>query len=146
MTSGVYKRIEGKKYGSFFKGQIAWNKGMKGVNGPSRKGKKYPEKQGENAYQWIKDKTQLKKDLERGSYAHIYWSKSIKKRDGLKCKINNQDCKGRLEAHHILGYTEHPELRYELNNGIALCHFHHPRKRAEEAKLSPFFQQLVSEK
>ena len=60
------------------------------------------------------------------------------------CKINNQDCKGNLEIHHILGYMEHPELRYEVNNGISLCQFHHPRKRSEEKRLSPYFQKLVA--
>lgn len=72
-------------------------------------------------------------------------SKSVKIRDGLKCRINNRDCMGRIESHHILGWTEHPELRYEINNGITLCHAHHPRKREEEAKLSSFFQRLVAE-
>ncbi len=42
-------------------------------------------------------------------------------------------------------WREYPELRYNINNGITLCHAHHPRKREEEAKLSPFFQQLVAE-
>lgn len=57
-------------------------------------------------------------------------------------KIN---CKGRLEAHHILSWKDYPELRYDINNGITLCHAHHPRKRDEEAELSPYFQSLVAE-
>jgi hypothetical protein len=70
---------------------------------------------------------------------------SIKKRDNWKCKINNQDCKGNLEAHHILSWRDYQELRYDINNGITLCHAHHPRKRIDEAKLSPFFQRIVAE-
>ncbi len=35
------------------------------------------------------------------------------------------------------------ELRYEVNNGIALCQFHHPRKRADEQRLILTFQGLV---
>lgn len=73
------------------------------------------------------------------------WRNQVFKRDSFKCKINNKDCYGRLEAHHILGFKDHPELRYEVNNGITLCHAHHPHKREEEAKLSPFFQNLVAE-
>lgn len=39
--------------------------------------------------------------------------------------------------------TVSKETRYEINNGITLCHFHHPRKREKEKELSPFFQELI---
>jgi hypothetical protein len=101
---------------------------------------------GYKSYNWIKDRTKLKigrsKDYDT---QYKYWMLAVKKRDGWKCKINNSDCKGRLEAHHILNWVEYPELRYELNNGITLCHAHHPQKRYDEAKLSPYFQSLVAE-
>ncbi len=55
----------------------------------------------------------------------------------------NSDCYGKIVVHHILGWTAFPELRYKEDNGIALCKFHHPRKRADEARLSPYFQELI---
>ena len=64
---------------------------------------------------------------------------NVLKRDNFKCKIGNKDCIGRIEAHHILIWSEYPELRYEINNGITLCHAHHPKKRAEEKQLVPYF-------
>ena len=73
------------------------------------------------------------------------WRKAVKNRDGWKCRIANNNCFGKLEAHHILPWSEFPELRYEVNNGITLCHAHHPRKRSDVAKLSPYFQDLVAE-
>jgi len=73
------------------------------------------------------------------------WMKSVKNRDNWKCRIADVNCDGRLEAHHILNWKDYPELRYEINNGITLCHAHHPRKRSDEAKLSPYFQKLVAE-
>ena len=73
------------------------------------------------------------------------WSKSVKNRDKWVCRIADVNCDGRLEAHHILSWKDFPELKYEVNNGITLCHAHHPRKRVDEAKLSPYFQQLVAE-
>ena len=104
---------------------------------------------GEANPNYIKDRTQLKKfndaAKDRRSYAYTNWRNQIWLRDNFKCKISNEECEGRIEAHHILGYTAHPELRYVVNNGITLCHYHHPRKRADEINLSPYFQKLVAE-
>lgn len=100
---------------------------------------------GEASPYWIKDRTKLRKSEKKhldGQYQD--WMKQVKNRDNWKCRINNSDCQGRLEAHHILPWREYPELRYQINNGIALCHAHHPRKRAEEKRLVPYFQELVS--
>lgn len=72
------------------------------------------------------------------------WMLQVKKRDSWKCKIANEGCKGRLEAHHILNWVDFPGLRYEVNNGITLCHAHHPRGRAQEKRLQAEFQLLVS--
>jgi len=70
------------------------------------------------------------------------WRMSVFKRDNFQCKI----CKSKvgLQAHHILKWADFPELRYDINNGITLCRAHHPRKVAEEKRLIPTFQELVS--
>lgn len=96
---------------------------------------------------WIEDRTKLcrtSKQGERRTSAYFFWRKSVWERDEWKCKINDGDCSGRLEAHHILGWTAFPKLRYEVNNGITLCHAHHPRVRAEEKRLIPTFMELVA--
>lgn len=112
----------------------------------AQKGKPKPYLQGEKNWKWIKDRTLLKDDhKDRGGQLHREWSNSVKKRDNWTCRIADVNCDGRLEAHHILGWKSHPELRYQLNNGITLCHFHHPRKRKDEEELSPYFQSLVAE-
>jgi len=102
---------------------------------------------GKKSNKYIEDRTQLKRfnDIvkDRRSSAYGSWRHQVKIRDNFRCKIENLDCKGRLEVHHILGYTEHPKLRYEVNNGITLCQFHHPRIRSEEKRLSPYFQEIV---
>ena len=96
---------------------------------------------------WIADRTQLAKykngNEYRNSPAHREWSRQVKNRDGWKCKISNDTCSGQVVAHHILSWRDFVELRYEINNGITLCQFHHPRKRVDEALLLPFFQRLV---
>lgn len=99
---------------------------------------------GENNSRWIEDRSKLKKSENKMSDTQYrYWMLGVKKRDCWKCKMNNKDCIGRLEAHHILNWIDYPELRYEINNGITLCVAHHPRKRKEEKRLSPYFQKLI---
>jgi hypothetical protein len=137
------------------KGQVPWIKGRKQSiehiekrvqarieNGTTPK---VTAPRGKEHYLWVKDRMLLKDDSkERGGQFHREWSLNVKSRDGWKCRISNKECSGRLESHHILGWTDHPELRYEVKNGITLCHFHHPRKRNDEMRLSPYFQQLVT--
>ena len=82
---------------------------------------------------------------DRRCSAYAVWRKLVWERDGFSCKILNVACSGRIEAHHILGWTDYPELRYEVNNGITLCHFHHPRKRNDEMRLSPYFKELIKQ-
>jgi hypothetical protein len=101
---------------------------------------------GSNHPRWIIDRTKLKKDDRRGDSAYREWRRLIWLRDNFTCKIGNQDCVGKIEAHHILSWKDHPELRYEVNNGITLCHFHHPRKRNDEMNLVPMFRELINEK
>lgn len=111
------------------------------------KGLKLPNRSGENHFRYIKDRSLLKGGSgseERRSVIYKDWRKRVCDRDGWKCKIQNEDCKGRLEVHHILSFTKYVDLKYDVNNGIALCHFHHPKVRKEEKRLAPVFQGLVS--
>lgn len=100
---------------------------------------------GENHPRWIEDRSLVKKSEKKhldGLYRE--WAKSVKDRDNWSCRIADNNCNGRLEAHHILNWVDYPELRYEINNGIALCQAHHPRGRAKEKRLVSEFQVLVS--
>ena len=109
--------------------------------------KSFSEKmKGENNPKWIKNRKNLVGRHDRRFHDTEYkqWVMNVRNRDGWKCKISNRSCSGRLETHHILGWKSHPELRYQTNNGITLCHFHHPRKKDDEKKLSPYFQELVA--
>lgn len=100
---------------------------------------------GENNHSWNPNREEVVKTADgRNDTEYRIWRKRVWLRDGFKCVIANQDCAGRIEAHHILGWSSHPELRYEINNGITLCRAHHPIVRAEEKRLAPFFMELVS--
>ena len=56
----------------------------------------------------------------RKAYPTKLWRESVMERDGYVC----QECGATedLEAHHIKSFAEYPELRYDIDNGITLCH------------------------
>lgn len=100
---------------------------------------------GEKNHTYIKDRSLLRKDREKMyDTQYKYWMTEVKNRDNWKCRLLNNDCKGRLESHHIFSWRDYPELRYVLTNGITLCRSHHPRKREEEKRMIPIFQELLS--
>jgi hypothetical protein len=140
-----------------FKAHIPWNKGktkkefsqlssggvQKGRT-PWNKGKKRPEMTGEKHHFWIKDRTKIKKQHERNNPNDKQWKYAVYKRDNFKCRLLDNHCNGRMEAHHIFSWKDYPELRCNINNGITLCHYHHPRKRVDEKRMIPIFQELLS--
>ena len=132
----------------------SWNKGTKGVVKGYWKGKKmHPNiiegsrryhlgRTGEMASNWQGGKSKNHHSPSEPKYKE--WRKKVFERDNWKCAIGNQGCKGQIQAHHILPWRDYPELRYDINNGIALCQAHHPRKRVEEKRLIPLFNGLVT--
>lgn len=80
----------------------------------------------------------------RPNLAYTEWRMLVYKRDNYKCRINNTECCGRIEAHHILNWASFPDSRYKIENGITLCKFHHPRKRSEEIRSVPIFNGLLN--
>ena len=101
---------------------------------------------GENSPVWIQDRSNVKKqDNRRDDSDYKIWRQSVYRRDNWKCKINDGVCKGRIEAHHIFAWKTNPELRYEVNNGITLCHFHHPRSVEKQNSLKSYFIKLLED-
>lgn len=128
-----------RRRGSPNKGKSLTNEHRKALSGPRENTR------GPNSHRWIEDRSKIKRsEKKHEDVGYRIWMKSVKERDGWKCRISDEDCKGRLEAHHILNWIDYPELRYEINNGISLCQAHHPRGRAKEKRLVAEFQALVS--
>lgn len=100
---------------------------------------------GSKAYNYIAYRAKLKKsDRHHLDGQYVDWQKSIKQRDGWKCQLIDENCKGKVVAHHIQNWKEFPKLRYTLTNGITLCHAHHPRGREKEKLLAPLLQALLN--
>ena len=73
---------------------------------------------------------------------HKEWRRKVLARAGHKC----EECKryGRTDekglpvaadtAHHILHADTHPEKRYDVTNGVALCRDCHNKKHPEKGR------------
>lgn len=57
---------------------------------------------------------------ERRNYKAKKWRDAVKERDGYQC-VHCGETEGRLHAHHVKSWKSHPELRYEVSNGMTLC-------------------------
>lgn len=55
----------------------------------------------------------------RHSTDYEKWRDAVYQRDGYRCQQCGSD--GKIEAHHIKSFTEAPELRFDVSNGITLC-------------------------
>ena len=73
---------------------------------------------GENNWNWCGGND----NDERHSYEYRKWRKTVYERDNFTCQCcGNSVCDTKLHAHHILNFSEHELLRYDVNNGVTLC-------------------------
>ena len=70
------------------------------------------------------EKSEDENTASRTSAEYTRWRRNVLKRDKV-CQCCGLD--KRLQAHHIYGYEENPELAYKESNGIILCQFCHDK-------------------
>jgi 5-methylcytosine-specific restriction endonuclease McrA len=91
---------------------------------------------GENHPNWIEDRSKIKigryeSQSRVGPYS--IWRRDIFERDNYICQ--NCGCKGgQLNAHHIKSWSEYPELRFNLKNGLTLCVNCHKKEHKNASK------------
>jgi len=145
------KKIEWLKKHQFKRGEVVWNKGLTKEEAPGlmkisleRRGDnnvmRRPEarKKSSESHKGFKATQEHKDNIAKGikkywdrvgrkgytrdynSVRHKAWRKTIFERDDYTC----QECGergGKIVAHHIKGWTQYPEHRYDIENGIILC-------------------------
>lgn len=85
----------------------------------------------ENSNNWQGGITPINMSI-RSSTDYMNWRKDVFVRDNYTCmECGNRSKKDNpviLEAHHIKPFATHPELRFDINNGITLCRACHTKK------------------
>lgn len=75
---------------------------------------------GSKHYNWKGGKTE-KRHLDMISREYKAWRRAVFQRDHYTCQICGDNRGGNLRAHHIKSYSEHPELKHDVENGVTLC-------------------------
>lgn len=79
---------------------------------------------GESHYNYKHGK--LQRNLsDRRKPEYIEWRNSVFGRDNYTCKKCGDSRGGNLRAHHIQPFAQFPELRFDISNGVTLCHICH---------------------
>lgn len=80
---------------------------------------------GEKHFKWNPNLTDDEREDKRDTVENYHFRKNVFKRDDYTCQCcNRKSKKGNpitLNAHHIVNYYNHPNDRYNVNNGITLC-------------------------
>lgn len=79
---------------------------------------------GENSHFWRGGKTKETKRL-KTSAEYKSWRNAVFTRDFYKCVKCGS--KNNLEAHHVKEQCNYPALRFDINNGLTLCHTCHKK-------------------
>lgn len=61
------------------------------------------------------------KDNIRKTKKYKIWREQVFKKDNYICQCCGYKNGGNLQAHHICNFSQHEELRYDIDNGITLC-------------------------
>jgi len=78
---------------------------------------------GENHWNW-QGGISSERDKIRHSKEYIEWRNAVFKRDNYTCQVCGKQGVI-LNAHHINNFSDYPELRFDMNNGITICEKHH---------------------
>lgn len=76
---------------------------------------------GENHPLYNPNLSNEERQIKRKYTEYYEWRKSVYKRDNYTCQYCGDNKGGNLVAHHIYNYSEHEDLRTNIDNGVTLC-------------------------
>jgi 5-methylcytosine-specific restriction endonuclease McrA len=146
----------------FQKGNINWNKGKIGIYSESAKTKMReaklgklppPHKAGCQCFRCSPKKGKLNHNYVNGCTDERnrlrrelrQWSRDVLIRDSFNC-VMCHTVGGRLNAHHIKRFSDYPELRLDINNGVTLCEICHKSVMKKEQEYEDMFISLLKVK
>jgi len=95
---------------------------------------------GVNAANW-RGGIDLENKRIRKSIEYEIWRNEIYKKDNWTCRICNKKCKSKdIIAHHLKLFSDFPELRFSIENGITLCRGCHKKVHDDIGKKTRFIK------
>lgn len=88
---------------------------------------------GENHPRW-KGGISPENEKERYSFEYEEWRKKVFERDHFTCQVCGYDKGHILIAHHLKSFSEYPELRFDIDNGLTVCKACHNKLHPERNK------------
>jgi len=74
------------------------------------------------------------------------WRSDVRKRDNNSCQWPGCTACKKLQVHHIKRWVDSVDLRYNINNGITLCKFHHSLIEGNENSYEAVFSKIIADK
>ena len=68
----------------------------------------------------------------RNSYEYLQWMRKVKRKYKNICQLKDENCSGYIVVHHNKGWAKYPKLRFDVDNGICLCQYHHKQIHANK--------------
>lgn len=82
---------------------------------------------GEASNSWNPNLTDEERLINRNYFEYTEWRNLVYERDEYTCQSCGDDRGGNLNAHHLYSYSDYPDYRVSLRNGITLCRRCHNR-------------------
>jgi len=83
--------------------------------------------------------------LIRNSQDYAKWRSAVFAADGYSCQMCGV-LGGKLAAHHIWPFRDHPELRTDVSNGVTLCWPCHRKVHMREYEYAERFADIVAQR
>src|SRR5574343_66234 len=122
-----HKRYISQKLKGIKRSESTKKKMSESQSGVSRPYAKPPHYSGAQHYNWKGGKDLENRRL-KASPEYRCWRDAVYKRDRYSCQTCGLHCNSKnIVAHHIYGWADFPNLRFDINNGLTLCRSCHAK-------------------